>query len=102
LETINFKDFVRNEWREERSPVTSFSFIPVPTFSNLFLNEPVLIIAGIGAVIVGLSIYEKHLVKKGKEYEAELVSMLTGIGLPAIAVGGAVWVLSYAGRLLLW
>jgi hypothetical protein len=102
-ETINFKDFVRNDWRRERpSPFKSYSFIPVPTFSNLFLNEPVMLIAGVGLVIIGLAVYEKHLVKKGKEYEAEVLSMIVGVGLPTGAVIGAIWVLNYAGRLLLW
>jgi hypothetical protein len=100
-ETINFKDFVRNNWRRERPSFKSYSFIPVPTFSNMFLNEPVLLIAGLGALIIASALYEKKLVKKGKEYEAELLSMIVGIGLPLGAIIGALWVLNYAGRVFL-
>jgi hypothetical protein len=101
METINFKDFVRNDWRRERPSFKAYSFLPVPTFSNMFLNEPVLIIAGIGALIIASVIYERKLVSKGKEYEAELLSMIVGIGLPLGAIIGALWVLNYAGKLLL-
>jgi hypothetical protein len=100
-EIIDFHSFMDGSFRKPVSKNVSFSFIPVPTFSSMFLNEPVLIIAGIGLVIIGLSIYEKYLVKKGKEYEAELLSMIVGVGLPTGAVIGAVWVLSYASKLFL-
>lgn len=99
-ERINFQKFVKNEWRVS-SQKPAFSFIPFPTFSTMFVNEPVLIIAGIGAVLVASVVYEKYLVKKGREADAEMVSMFVGIALPTGAIIGAVYVLAKAGRVFL-
>ncbi|UKL30057.1 hypothetical protein [Bacillus phage PK2] len=101
VESINFQNFVRDDWRKV-SPKPAFSFIPFPSFSTMFLNEPVLIIAGIGVGVIGLTLYEKYLVSKGREYDAEVISMIVGIGLPTGAVIGAIYVLSKAGSVFLW
>jgi hypothetical protein len=98
-ETYNFRDFMKGTHEEPR-PTKSFSFLPTPT-ASMFLNEPCLVLLGIGTIIVGSVLWEKHLVKNGKEYEAEIVSMITGIVLPAGGIIGFAIVLFKAGRLFL-
>jgi hypothetical protein len=99
-QTIQFSKFMDNTWRKD-VPKSTFSFMPIPTISSMFVNSPVLIIGGIGVLIVGLALYEKHLVKNGREYEAEVVSMITGIGLPMAAIGGGLYVVFHASKLFL-
>lgn len=97
IETINFKKFMENDWRKEER---KHGFVPFPV-ASMFLNEPVMIIFGAGLVIVGLAIYERVLVSKGREYDAEMVSMLTGVALPTIGIGGAMYVIMKAWRVFL-
>jgi hypothetical protein len=99
-ERINFQTFM-NCREEKRSPKPAFSFIPFPSISSMFLNDPVLIIGGIGVVVIGLSLYEKYLVSKGKDYEAEVLSLIVGTALPTGAVIGAIYVIAKAGRVFL-
>lgn len=99
METINFRSFIQGNWREQ--PATkAFSFIPLPT-ASMFLNEPVFVLLGIGALIVAGAIAEKQFIKHGKEEEAEFISMVFGMGLPTVAIGGAIYVVLRAGQMFL-
>lgn len=87
-ETINFREFMEGTWREkkaERKSIKNFAIIPaIPKL--MFFNEPVLTIATIGAGLIIITFAQKHLVKNGKEAEAEMLQLFATIGLPT-AVG---------------
>jgi hypothetical protein len=68
----------------------------------MFLNDGVLIIGVAGLVLVGLSLYERYLVKKGREYEAEAVSVFTGLAVPTIGIGSALYFLVWKNPLIKW
>jgi len=97
IQTINFKKFMENDWREDK---LVNSILPVPT-GAMFFNEPVGLLLGLGVVVVSLTVLEKYLVKTGRESYAELISLVLGSGLPAVAIGGSLYVVLKASQLFL-
>ncbi|MCD4839755.1 hypothetical protein LRS37_12935 [Neobacillus sedimentimangrovi] len=101
-EVISFRDFMNGSYKkiELTKSAVSYSILPTNLFGTMFGNEMTLIMLGIGAVFVGLTIIERVLAKRDENL-AELVSIIASTVIPLIAIGMGFWLISYATQLFL-
>lgn len=111
---IKFNDFMSGAWKEPRPVIPNgmqfkssvpsvpvFSFLPISSglVKTMFFHQGALFMLGVGAVAIGLTYFEKRLVKKGDEAGAELVHTAGTIMFPLFCGALLLILLTKVGRI---
>ncbi|WP_027725422.1 hypothetical protein [Tuberibacillus calidus] len=93
METLQWDAFMRGEIipKQIKKPIIAFSLAPL-TLSSLFDMSPLFqggltVILVTSTIAVGSAFLTSYLIKKGEYEKAELVSLVTKIGLIIFGVG---------------
>jgi hypothetical protein len=99
-ETINFRDFIRNDYRETYKKTTKLMSISIPTvtaFSPTAIFNPTAIVSNaytfvfaVGGVLIGAALLERLLVLNRKQKDAKVIAGLIQTALPWLLIGGLI------------
>jgi hypothetical protein len=76
------------------------TFLEKSYLSEMFLNTESLVVAGVGAVIIGVCAVERKLAKRGQDYEASQIGGVMSLVSTVGAIVGAIVIIVKASSFL--